>query len=237
MKTSMKWTATSLNSSKTQSQKILPGFFRTLHTIKGTCGFLGFSRLESVAHASENLLSKLRDGELNVNADIASALLATVDAIRNMMAVIEEEGSDENTGDFSDLVKELERLQKGDAAPPADSEDESAEEEPAAAVEEEPAPEPEPEPEPEPVAAAPEPTPPAAPEPPPPATPEKPAPQAKAQEPEPEPEKAAAEAEKPADDKAAEKKDHPRKALLRRWPSAAVSPRVVVLPKAQSVST
>ena len=90
--------------------------FRTLHTIKGTCGFLGFSRLESVAHASENLLSKLRDGELNVNADIASALLATVDAIRNMMAVIEEEGSDENTADFSDLVKELERLQKGDAA-------------------------------------------------------------------------------------------------------------------------
>ena len=190
--------------------------FRTLHTIKGTCGFLGFSRLESVAHASENLLSKLRDGELNVNADIASALLATVDAIRNMMAVIEEEGSDENTGDFSDLVKELERLQKGDAAPPADSEDESAEEEPAAAVEEEPAPEPEPEPEPEPVAAAPEPTPPAAPEPPPPATPEKPAPQAKAQEPEPEPEKAAAEAEKPADDKAAEKKGPSKKGASKK---------------------
>ena len=62
--------------------------FRTLHTIKGTCGFLGFSRLESVAHASENLLSKLRDGELKVNADIATALLATVDAIRNMICLL-----------------------------------------------------------------------------------------------------------------------------------------------------
>ena len=189
--------------------------FRTLHTIKGTCGFLGFSRLESVAHASENLLSKLRDGELNVNADIASALLATVDAIRNMMAVIEEEGSDENTADFSDLVKELERLQKGDAAPPAESEDDSASEEPTAAAPVEA--EPEPEPEPEPVAAAPEPTPPpAAPEPPPPAPPEEPAAQAKAPEPEPEPEKAAAEAEKPAEDKAAEKKGPAKKGASKK---------------------
>ena len=134
--------------------------FRTLHTIKGTCGFLGFSRLESVAHASENLLSKLRDGELQVNADIASALLATVDAIRNMMAVIEEEGSDENTGDFSDLVKELERLQKGDAAPAADEAPEEEVEEPAAAAPAEPAapepPPPPPAPE-EPVVVAPEP--------------------------------------------------------------------------------
>ena len=126
--------------------------FRTLHTIKGTCGFLGFSRLESVAHASENLLSKLRDGELQVNADIASALLATVDAIRNMMAVIEEEGSDENTADFSDLVKELERLQKGEGAPPAEEPSDEATEEPVAAAPAEPAPKAE---EPEPVVAAP----------------------------------------------------------------------------------
>jgi len=164
--------------------------FRTLHTIKGTCGFLGFSRLESVAHASENLLSKLRDGELQVNADIASALLATVDAIRNMMAVIEEEGSDENTADFSDLVKELERLQKGDAAPPAEEPDE----EPAAAAPEAPVEPAAPEPiAPEPVAAAPE-----APAPTPEPTPEPPASETKAPEPEPEPEKPAVEAEKPA---------------------------------------
>ena len=171
--------------------------FRTLHTIKGTCGFLGFSRLESVAHASENLLSKLRDGELQVNADIASALLATVDAIRNMMAVIEEEGSDENTADFSDLVKELERLQKGDAAPPAEEPDEEPDEEPAAAAPEAPVEPAVPEPiAPDPVAAAPE-----APAPTPEPTPEPPAAETKAPEPEPEPEKPAAEAK--GDDSAA----------------------------------
>ena len=68
-----------------ESSDILARIFRTLHTIKGTCGFLGFSKLESVSHASENLLSKLRDVELLVNADIASALLATVDAIRAIL--------------------------------------------------------------------------------------------------------------------------------------------------------
>jgi len=38
--------------------------FRTIHTIKGTCGFLGFNKLEKVAHAGENLLSRLRDGQM-----------------------------------------------------------------------------------------------------------------------------------------------------------------------------
>ena len=99
-----------------ESSDILARIFRTLHTIKGTCGFLGFSKLESVSHASENLLSKLRDVELLVNADIASALLATVDAIRAMMAQIEELGQ-EGEGDYSELVEWLERLQKGESAP------------------------------------------------------------------------------------------------------------------------
>lgn len=60
---------------------ILSSIFRTIHTIKGTCGFIGFSKLESVAHVGENLLSKLRDGELNLDPPITSALLAMVDAI------------------------------------------------------------------------------------------------------------------------------------------------------------
>src|SRR5271154_4705239 len=45
----------------------LASVFRTIHTIKGTCGFLGFTKLEAVAHVGENLLSKLRDGELVLN--------------------------------------------------------------------------------------------------------------------------------------------------------------------------
>ncbi|MBL6854618.1 MAG: Hpt domain-containing protein, partial [Alphaproteobacteria bacterium] len=46
--------------------KILGNIFRLMHTIKGTCGFLGLPRLESVAHAGENVLGKFRDGELEV---------------------------------------------------------------------------------------------------------------------------------------------------------------------------
>ena len=183
--------------------------FRTLHTIKGTCGFLGFSRLESVAHASENLLSKLRDGELTVNADIASALLATVDAIRNMMAVIEEEGSDENTADFSELVKELERLQKGDAAPAA--EDSASDESPAEEVEA--APEPPVE---EPAAPAPQA------EAPPPPAPEPPPVEAAPEPPAPEPPKQAAEApsEPAAEAKADEKEEAAKKSTATKKGSA-----------------
>ena len=47
---------------------ILSNIFRIVHTIKGTCGFLGLPRLESVAHASENVLGKIRDGEREANA-------------------------------------------------------------------------------------------------------------------------------------------------------------------------
>jgi len=40
-----------------KDKEALAGVFRTIHTIKGTCGFLGFSKLEKVAHVGENLLA------------------------------------------------------------------------------------------------------------------------------------------------------------------------------------
>ncbi len=87
--------------------------FRTLHTIKGTCGFLGFGHLERVAHAGENLLSLLRDGELQMTPEITDALLATVDAIREILATIdqtEEEGEPDNEA----LIAWLGRLAAGE---------------------------------------------------------------------------------------------------------------------------
>src|SRR5262249_20527059 len=68
--------------------------FRTLHTVKGTAGFLGLEKLQAVAHAAENLLSRLRDGQLCFNPDIASALLAVVDAMRQMLEAVEATESD-----------------------------------------------------------------------------------------------------------------------------------------------
>jgi two-component system chemotaxis sensor kinase CheA len=93
----------------------LSSIFRTIHTIKGTCGFLGFSKLESVAHVGEGLLSLLRDRELQLSAEIVSGLLQMVDAVRSMLSHIEASGA-EGDGVYDDLVAELGRLQRGEPA-------------------------------------------------------------------------------------------------------------------------
>ena len=93
------------------SREILTRIFRTVHTIKGSCGFLGFSKLEAVAHAGENLLGKLRDGELQMNVEITSALLATADAIRQMLGSIEATRND-GDDDFAELVDTFKWLQE-----------------------------------------------------------------------------------------------------------------------------
>src|SRR5262245_52269245 len=85
--------------------------FRTLHTVKGTAGFLGLQKLQAVAHAAENLLSRLRDGILIFTPEIATALLAVVDAVRQMLTHIEKSETD-GDGDFSGLIQTLERLKE-----------------------------------------------------------------------------------------------------------------------------
>jgi len=89
----------------------LSSIFRTIHTIKGTCGFLGFGKLEKVAHVGENLLSRLRDGVLDLTPEITSALLKMVDAVREMLDRIEHTGGEGDT-DYSALVSDLTRLQE-----------------------------------------------------------------------------------------------------------------------------
>src|SRR4051812_43191485 len=68
--------------------------FRTLHTIKGSCSFLGFPHLEAVAHGGESLLGKLRDGQLALSPPITNVLLQMVDVIRKLLTQIESEGND-----------------------------------------------------------------------------------------------------------------------------------------------
>lgn len=94
----------------------LAGVFRTIHTIKGTCGFLGFNKLEKVAHVGENLLTRLRDGQLTLNPEITTALLGMVDAIRQMLKEIESTGSD-GAIDYPELRETLTQLQKSVAPP------------------------------------------------------------------------------------------------------------------------
>lgn len=96
----------------------LASVFRTIHTIKGTCGFLGYSRLEKVTHAGENLLSRLRDGEIRLNQERATALLQMVDAVRAMLAAIESTAHDGDE-DYHELTERLQVLQRKDDAPVA----------------------------------------------------------------------------------------------------------------------
>ncbi|MBI5364089.1 MAG: chemotaxis protein CheA [Planctomycetes bacterium] len=99
-----------------EDKETLASIFRTIHTIKGTCGFLGYSKLESVAHVGESLLSRLRDGKLRIDDPITSALLAMFDAVRRMLAEIEASGSD-GAGDYSELVRTLTALQESGSPP------------------------------------------------------------------------------------------------------------------------
>ena len=96
------------------SREVLASIFRTMHTIKGTCGFLGFAKLERIAHAAESLLAGLRDGSLSITPQTAGVLLATGDVMRLILRQIEATGTD-GEDDHDGLVEDLGRLR---GAPP-----------------------------------------------------------------------------------------------------------------------
>lgn len=73
---------------------LLGSVFRTIHTIKGTSGFLAFERLERLAHAGENLLAELRDGCREMDGPTTDALLAVVDRVRDLLRAIEATGTE-----------------------------------------------------------------------------------------------------------------------------------------------
>ncbi len=91
------------------SRELLREIFRAVHTLKGNSGALGYSKLESVAHAGENALSRLRDGELTLSLETANGLLAMVDALRGLLRAIEENGN-EGDGDYSTVISSLSGL-------------------------------------------------------------------------------------------------------------------------------
>ena len=91
------------------NRDLLSSIFRSMHTIKGTCGFFGFDKLEKVTHIGENLLVKLRDGEYSMNEQIATGLLAMVDAVRAMLHEISSNGHD-GTKRYKKLIDLLSEL-------------------------------------------------------------------------------------------------------------------------------
>ncbi|MFZ4408943.1 MAG: Hpt domain-containing protein, partial [Paracraurococcus sp.] len=90
--------------------------FRIVHTIKGTCGFLGLPRLEHVAHAAENVLGRYRDGTRPVTQQGISLILTALDRIRAIVAGLEATGT-EPVGEDAPLVAQLDAEAEGLGAP------------------------------------------------------------------------------------------------------------------------
>lgn len=93
----------------------LGAIFRCIHTIKGASGFLALKQLESVAHAGESLLSRLRNGDFMLDAAMTSALLSMVDAIRAILGELDTTGA-EGDQSYSDLIAQLAALSAGTQA-------------------------------------------------------------------------------------------------------------------------
>ncbi|BBF81513.1 chemotaxis protein CheA [Asticcacaulis excentricus] len=93
-------------------RKTLDNIFRLVHTIKGTCGFLGLGRLEAVAHAGETLLGRFRDGKLEVTPTAVTLVLHSIDRIKLILNGLEQTGN-EPDGDDDDLISQLEAMAEG----------------------------------------------------------------------------------------------------------------------------
>lgn len=89
--------------------ELLREIFRAVHTIKGTTGFLGYQRLERVAHVGENVLVRLRDGDLAVTAPLLDVLLLLLDTLRGILRGIEQNDCEPEGADTS-LLEQLEAL-------------------------------------------------------------------------------------------------------------------------------
>ncbi|WP_062137996.1 chemotaxis protein CheW [Demequina aestuarii] len=104
-----------------ESRSLMGSIFRTIHTIKGTSGFLGFGALESLTHVGENLLAELRDGKRPMTQRTTDVLLQMVDSVRVILDVIEKTGA-EGVHDTSAVVAAIQQVldsEPGADAPPA----------------------------------------------------------------------------------------------------------------------
>lgn len=106
-------------------KNLISRIFRLVHTVKGTCGFLGLPRLERIAHHAENVLGRYREGSLSPNPASVSIVLKSFDRIKLIVSEIASTGM-EPVGDDSELITRLDAIYEGKELPATDA--------PAAAV-------------------------------------------------------------------------------------------------------
>lgn len=93
-------------------KNLISKIFRLMHTIKGTCGFLGLPRLETVAHRAENVMGRFRDGNLEVTPTYVSLILESLDRVRFLLGHIEANGT-EPEGSDAELIEKLDSVYEG----------------------------------------------------------------------------------------------------------------------------
>ena len=96
--------------------EILNNIFRLVHTIKGTCGFIGLTRLASLAHAAETLMDRFREG-MPVTSDAVGLVLSTIDRIKEILAALEASEGIEPAGSDEDLTSQLIAMAAGETKP------------------------------------------------------------------------------------------------------------------------
>lgn len=93
----------------TENEELLANVFRTIHTIKGTCGFIGLVKIGEIAHAAEHVLGKMRDHTIVRSSAAISAVLESVDVIKELLQGLEKNGQEPDC-EFSELVYRLEQI-------------------------------------------------------------------------------------------------------------------------------
>jgi two-component system, chemotaxis family, sensor kinase CheA len=93
-------------------KNLISKIFRLMHTIKGTCGFLGLPRLETVAHRAENVMGRFREGNLEVTPAYVSLILESLDRVRYLLGHIEA-NSVEPEGSDAELIEKLDAVYEG----------------------------------------------------------------------------------------------------------------------------
>ena len=102
---------------------LLNDIFRSIHTIKGAAGFLGFQQMVEVTHVTEDVLNKLRKGEIAVDAGIMDAILESVDLIKVILNNIREKnGRTEDTSGTISLLTRILSFVRADTEAPAANE-------------------------------------------------------------------------------------------------------------------
>lgn len=95
---------------------LLNDIFRPMHSLKGASGFLGLNRINQLAHKSENILDELRKGSMVVTSEIMDVILASTDALRQMIDNLEVTNA-EGDVEIEHIMAQIDAIMAGDSAP------------------------------------------------------------------------------------------------------------------------